>query len=130
MAALRALKEDWREVVRLQAARQLEMRLDALLYQLQKVPLERPYSRRLARERLQLLALLLEGLNELRSGLELRAAELESALLALGLRSPKSSASGGGAKPMEKRANTCGILGNLHLKACEITEKPCKNRVK
>ncbi|CAK9001828.1 unnamed protein product [Durusdinium trenchii] len=92
LTALRALKEDWREAVQMQAARGLEMRLDALTYQLQKSP-EQSSSRGFSRDKVHVLALLLQALSEWRNGIETHSAEIDSALLALGLKSPGSAAS-------------------------------------
>lgn len=87
LTALRAFKEDWREAVRAQAAKSLERRLDSLKYELQKMPCvsELGPARRVLRERVAVLALLLQALADLRLGMETRGAEIDSALVVLGL---------------------------------------------
>lgn len=110
LTALRSLKEDWREAVRSQAAKALEMRLDSLTYKLQKLP---PDScRRFSRDRVHVLALLLQALVDLRSGMETHGAEIDSALLALGLKSPGSASrqTGSTRADSKSRSRTASVI--------------------
>lgn len=113
LTALRSLKEDWREAVRIQTAKNLEMRLDSLTYKLQKMP--STSSRRFSRDRVHVLALLLQALVDLRSGMETHSAEIDSALLALGLKSPGSRTSrqtGSTRADTKSRSRTTSISEN------------------
>lgn len=110
LTALRSLKEDWREAVRSQAAKALEMRLDSLTYKLQKLPPNS--SRRFSRDRVHVLALLLQALVDLRSGMETHGAEIDSALLALGLKSPGSASrqTGSTRADSKSRSRTTSVI--------------------
>eukprot|EP00927_Polykrikos_kofoidii_P051064 TRINITY_DN44878_c0_g1_i1.p1 TRINITY_DN44878_c0_g1~~TRINITY_DN44878_c0_g1_i1.p1 ORF type:complete len:1030 (+),score=194.91 TRINITY_DN44878_c0_g1_i1:183-3272(+) len=100
LLALRALKEDWIEVVFGQALRGLERRLDSLSYELQKSAIARKEHlkgegdaaglRRASRDRVTVLALLCSALAETRSRVEARAVEAVEALGCAGLLSEDS----------------------------------------
>jgi len=95
ITVLRAFKDDWREVVRSQALRGLERKLDSLAYQLQKVPGSPALSsaRKASHDRVAVLASLCEAIGESHVGAETRSAEIENALRSLGLQSPGGSSS-------------------------------------
>lgn len=100
LTAVRALKEDWTEVVRGQALRGLERRLDSLAYELQKTPLTRQAqarggrpvpsrdaasTRRASHDRVAVLALLCEAIEQSHARAEAHSAEIAAALRVLGV---------------------------------------------
>eukprot|EP00930_Biecheleria_cincta_P023145 TRINITY_DN16752_c0_g1_i2.p1 TRINITY_DN16752_c0_g1~~TRINITY_DN16752_c0_g1_i2.p1 ORF type:complete len:886 (+),score=149.62 TRINITY_DN16752_c0_g1_i2:65-2722(+) len=106
VTALRALKEDWREVVRSQAVRSLERKLDSLAYELQKTPGSPALSsaRRASHDHVAVLATVCEAIAESHAGTEAHSADIESALVSIGLKSPGAASSSssrvlGGAAP-------------------------------
>lgn len=111
LTAVRALKDDWAEVVRCQASRGLERRLDSLSYELQKSAISRQASsrsfgpeavaaaaaaRRASRDHVAVLALLCEALSGSYAAAASQPAKIARALRDLGLSSEGGSSSSRG----------------------------------
>lgn len=103
LAAVRALKEDWAEVVLGQSTRGLERRLDALTYELQKSSVEGASggagrgARVVSSDCVVVLASLCEALAKTQARADNRLAEASSALQALGYELVESA---GGLPPL------------------------------
>jgi len=131
LTALRSLKEDWREVVRAQAVRSHERRLDSLAYELQKIPGSPSLSssRKASHDHVAVLASLVEVLGQWQAGAETHSAEIDNALLSLGLKTPSTSSSlapaGSHVDDPSRRRASSEYSGASSQQVTEADSAPC-----